>query len=72
MANDALDTTVADLAANPLKVETDGLLVMEHPIPDVITADKYLQAKNAAVNKGRGLRFTKLIPPGPIGTSTDT
>ena len=36
----------------------------QHPLPDQIAADRYLQSKKAAQGKGLGVKFTKLVPPG--------
>lgn len=36
----------------------------EHPLPDLIAADRYVSSKKAASQKVFGLRFIKLIPPG--------
>lgn len=50
----------------PKKVAVDGQSVEEHSIKDLIEADRYLSAKRSTAAGGshRGLRFTKLIPPG--------
>jgi hypothetical protein len=36
----------------------------QHKLSDQIAADRYLNSKDAAKSKTRGLRFTKLVPPG--------
>ncbi|MFV0442868.1 MAG: hypothetical protein ACK5Q5_04770 [Planctomycetaceae bacterium] len=36
----------------------------QHPLKEQIEADRYLASKNAAKSKSRGLRFSKLVPPG--------
>lgn len=50
-------------------VSVDGLTVSGHSLADQIAADKYLKSQNetAAVQPHRGLRFSKMIPPGGGG-----
>jgi len=36
----------------------------QHPLPDQIAADKYLESKKAARSKGLGIKLKKLVPPG--------
>lgn len=59
-----LSETIEAVAADPLKAASDGQSAEQHPLPDLIEADRYLAAKAAAAAKGSGLRFTKLVPPG--------
>ena len=42
----------------------DGFRARQHSLKDQIEADAYLSGAVAATRKHRGLRFTKLIPPG--------
>lgn len=42
----------------------NGRSMTQIPIRDLIMADQYLAAKNAAAKSHMGLRFTKCIPPG--------
>ena len=42
----------------------DGFRARQHPLKDQIEADEYLDGATAAGRKHRGLRFSKLIPPG--------
>lgn len=48
----------------PQSVSGDAGAVTAQSIPDQIELDRYLAAKAAASKKSRGLRFTKLVPPG--------
>jgi hypothetical protein len=59
-----LEDTIADNAAGPKRVESDSLVVEQHPLPDQIDADRYLASKAASTGGRRGLRFNKLVPPG--------
>ncbi len=61
-----LTDTIAATAAQPAMVETDGLKVQAVSIDELIAADKYLKAQVSGTNKQRGLRFTKLVPPGSV------
>ena len=36
----------------------------QHSLRDQIEADRYLALKNAARQKGLGVRISKLVPPG--------
>jgi hypothetical protein len=67
MAND-LDDTIRQNAQGPAKVAGDAGSVEQHPLPDQIEADRFLRARQGAERKNRGLRFTKLIPPGQTGS----
>jgi hypothetical protein len=59
-----LSEQIESNAEGPKQVTADGLTVQQHSIPDQIAADQYLSAKSAATKKHRGLRFTRLLPPG--------
>lgn len=61
---DELDDTIEKNAKGPAKASGDTGSVEQHPLPDQIEADKYLASKEAAKSKKRGLRFSKLVPPG--------
>lgn len=63
MAGD-LDDTIKQNAKGPAKASGDAGAVEQHPLPDLIDADRYLASKEAAKQKQRGLRFNKLVPPG--------
>lgn len=56
-----------ETAANqPKQAMADGVSVTNHSLPDLIEAEKHVAAKAAAAKAHRGLRFTKLVPPGTI------
>lgn len=63
MAED-LTNAISDGAEAPKRVKTNAGEAEAHPLPDLIAADRYLQAKEAAARKTSGLRFAKLVPPG--------
>ncbi len=59
-----LEQSIRDNASGPAKASGDSGSMEQHKLPDQIAADRYLCAKDAAKSKSRGLRFTKLVPPG--------
>ena len=61
---DDLTQSIQDNAQQPAKASGDAGSVEQHPLPDQIAADRYLQAKRAVRSKRLGLRFTKIVPPG--------
>ena len=61
---DDLQQTIHDNAAGLAKATGDAGSVEQHNLRDQIEADRYLASKTAANAKSRGLRFTKLAPPG--------
>jgi hypothetical protein len=58
---------IGTTATGPAEVEGDAGKVVAQPISALIAADRYQKAAAAMANPSRGLRITKLIPPGPIG-----
>lgn len=62
-----LEQAIKDNAAGPAKAAVDGQSVEQHSLRDQIEADRYLASKEAVRRKDRGLRLTRLIPPGAEG-----
>jgi hypothetical protein len=62
----AASTALASAIAGPAKVQGDAGMVESHKLSDLIEADKYQSAKCAGSSPRRGLRITRLIPPGAI------
>ena len=60
------DQTLADNAKGPKKAQGDAGSVEQHPLPDQIAADRYLASKQAMKSKMKGLRLSKLVPPGAV------
>lgn len=63
MADD-LEQTIRDNAEGPSEARGDSGSMKQHSLQDQIEADRYLASKKAAKSKSRGLRFTKIAPPG--------
>lgn len=61
---------ITGTAGSPQSATADGLTVVSQSIPAQIAADRY--AKAAAKTKFRGMRFSKLIPAGPVSDSQAT
>lgn len=61
--SDLSDEIEAAVSA-PKQVTTDGVTVEGRDVDELIKADQYLQNKQAASSKSRGLRFSKISPPG--------
>jgi hypothetical protein len=51
-------------AQGPKKAQGDAGSIEQHSLPDQIAADRYLAAKRAVRSRGKGLRISKLVPPG--------
>jgi hypothetical protein len=61
---ESLEDTIRESAAGPASAEVDGVKTQQHPLPDQIEADRYLESKKASRRKGLGMAFKKLVPPG--------
>ena len=59
-----LESTIRDNAQGPAKASGDAGSMEQHPLPDQIAADRYLESKKAARNRGLGISLKKLVPPG--------
>jgi hypothetical protein len=59
-----LENTIETAAENPQSASVDGVTVTQRSLSELIEADKYLQAKKASRRKNRGLRYTRIVPPG--------
>jgi len=66
MATD-LTPTISDNAAGPRRAQGDAGSVEQHGLKDIVDADRYLASKEAAKRADRGIRISRLIPPGTGG-----
>lgn len=64
MAEQDLSNTIAENAAAPKRAQNETGSVEMHSIQDQIAADKYLASKRAAKTRNRGLRISRIAPPG--------
>jgi hypothetical protein len=63
MADD-LEDEIRKNAEGPAKASGDAGSVEQHKLAEQIEADRYLASKDAVKKPRRGLRFTKIVPPG--------
>jgi len=63
MADEVTDA-IEENAKGPKKASGDSGSFEQHSLPDQVEADKYLASKKAMKSPSRGVRFSKLIPPG--------
>ncbi len=61
---DNLEDKIRENAEGPAKASGDAGSVEQHKLADQIAADRYLNSKEAANSKRRGLQLNKLVPPG--------
>ncbi len=59
-----LEQTIRENAQGPRRVQGDSGSVEQHSISEQIEADRYLASKQAARSANKGVRLTKLVPPG--------
>jgi hypothetical protein len=64
--NDSLDDSIKTGAQGPKSVSGDSGSVEQHPLPDQIAADKYLESKKASRAKGLGIKLAKISPGGAV------
>ncbi len=62
--SDELSQVIETNAQGPAKASGDSGSMEQHPLPDQIAADRYLESKKAARRKGLGIGLKKLVPPG--------
>lgn len=61
-----IEDAIEDAAITPKSVEGDEGKVTARDIDELIKADEYLASKTAMRKKGKGIRFSKMIPPGSL------
>ena len=59
-----LDDIIRENAQGPAEAHGDSGGVKQHSLSEQIEADRYLASKAAANSKSRGLRLSRLVPPG--------
>lgn len=64
MPDQPLDDTIRENAKGPAEAHGDAGGVKQHSLKDQIEADRFLASKQAVKSRARGVRFTKLSPPG--------
>jgi hypothetical protein len=64
-----MSSKASDIQTNahkPKSVDTDGLTVNQHSIPDQIAADKYECSNTQAKQKNRGISFAQFRHQGSV------
>jgi len=61
---DDLENTIRENAEGPAEAHGDSGGMKQHDPTKLIEVDRYLASKEAAQSKNRGIRLSKLIPPG--------
>ncbi|WP_437226032.1 hypothetical protein SH661x_004370 [Planctomicrobium sp. SH661] len=64
MQNQPLDQAIRENAQGPAEARGDSGSVKQHSLKDQIEADRFLASKRAVKSRTRGVRFTKMAPPG--------
>ena len=64
MSDETIADAIKENAAGPAKASGDSVSIEQHSIQDQIAADRYLASKRAASKPHRGMRFTRIVPPG--------
>ena len=65
-AEEEREAAIAAALTEPKRFEADGVVAESRPISEMIEADRYLKSKCASSGASRGLRITKLVPPGAV------
>ncbi len=65
----SITDAIRDNAAGLKKASNDAGSVEQHTIADQIAADRYLASKQAMSRRNRGLRISRIVPPGTGGTA---
>lgn len=63
---DTISDALIAAAAGPKRVSGDAGSVEQYGLAELIEAEKYQRSKCASSSANRGLRFTKLVPPGTV------
>ena len=61
---DDITTAIAENATGPKSVSVDGSNVQQHSIAEQIAARNDVASQSSASKAHRGIRFTRLVPPG--------
>jgi hypothetical protein len=62
--SDDLSQQIKENASGPRAAKGDSGSMEQHSLSDQIAADRYLNSKKAAGDKGLGVKVSRMIPPG--------
>ena len=63
---DEIKDSIQESARSPASAEVDGQRVTQHKLKDQIEADRYVKSSDAVAKGHRGLRISKMVPPGAV------
>jgi hypothetical protein len=63
-ATQTLPDAIRENAAGPASASGDSGSVSQHSLRDQIEADRYLSSRAAMSRRHRGLRISRIVPPG--------
>ena len=61
---EGLEQSIRESAQAPKRAQGDSGSAEQHSLNEQIDADRYLASKEAGKKQRRGLRLSKLVPPG--------
>jgi hypothetical protein len=61
-----LTDTIAEMATQPVEAQNETGRMRMRTVDEMIAADQYAKQGMAATKPHRGIRMTKLIPPGGV------
>jgi len=64
--DETITNAIRENASGPAKATGDQGSFEQHAIHDQIAADRYLASKRAQAKPHRGMRFTRIVPPGAV------
>ncbi|HOQ61909.1 MAG TPA: hypothetical protein PKZ08_14885 [Vicinamibacterales bacterium] len=62
----ALEDAIVKSASGPKSAQVDGQRVEQHPLSDLVQADRYLASKRAARGRYGGLRIMRMSHSGAL------
>ena len=62
----AVESALSAAISGPKRVKTDAAEVEQHTVDEYVKAAQYLGGSAAGSRPRRGLRMTKVIPPGAV------
>ena len=63
---EGIKTNIRSNAEGPRRAQGDSGSVEQHSLREQIEADRYLTSRDATAGPMRGLRFSRLVPPGSV------
>ena len=66
MADTPLGDQIETIAQGPAEATGDSGSVKEHPLPDLIAADKHLAGRGVAADPWGCAKLRKFVPPGTV------